>query len=258
MTAPVDICNMALGEIGTRTLIASLVDDTTAARQCNLFYDITRQQLLRAAPWGFARRTVTLTQLALATDDPNIVPYPWLAMYAYPSDALKMRYVLPPPVLPPSGDAPDVSSTLVVPWCPPRRDWRYLVSNDTSTDPSRKVLLTNVPYALGVYTADIDDPDLFDSLFIQALVQALAYKLVMPLTGNAGMKSGYAQLAEQALRDARAVDGNESIPTTDHTVDWIATREVGAWGNWPGWGGGVNWLTQGSWFWGWDSMSWSM
>lgn len=251
------ICNMALGEIGSRTLIEALNDSSTAARQCALFYTITRQQLLRAAPWGFARRTVTLTSLGLATDDPNVVPYPWMAMYAYPADCLGMRYILPPPLPPASGDAPDVSSTFVVPWCPPSRSWRYLKANDTSVDPSRTVILSNVVEALGVYTADVSDPDLFDPLFVKAFVQAMAANLVMPMSGNVSLKSGFVNLAKDALTEARARDGNESITTSDHVPDWIATREVGNYqNNWTyPFAGPVAGL--GNWYWAYDS-SWSM
>ncbi len=52
-------------------------------------------------------------------------------------------------------------------------------------------------------------------------------------------------------------DGNEAIPVTDHSVDWITTREVGSWGTWNGAvNAGV--LGLGQWYGGWDSMNWAM
>ena len=42
-----DICNLALNHIGRET-IASLDEDTEAARTCKMHYDLQRQTLLRA------------------------------------------------------------------------------------------------------------------------------------------------------------------------------------------------------------------
>lgn len=257
MTADVDICNRALGEIGARLVINSLTETSPAAVQCRLQYNPLREQLLRTAPWGFARKTLALTTLGLLTDSPPASPYPWLAKYAYPADCLKVRYILPPPygLASDLNGEPDVSSGLVVPWCAPSRQWRYLPAYDDTVSPPRKVLLANVQSALCVYTVNVTDPDLFDALFTNALVMALANKLVIPLSGNVGMKQGYAALAEQAILQARAVDGNEAIPTSDHVVDWMAVREA-SW--YPNWGVGGDSFALGSWWGGYENMSWGM
>jgi hypothetical protein len=49
-----DICNMALNHIG-RESIASLHEETEAARTCKIHYDIQRRVLLRAYNWSFAK-----------------------------------------------------------------------------------------------------------------------------------------------------------------------------------------------------------
>lgn len=258
MTSEVDVCNRALSEIGSRTLISSLSEASPAGVQCALQYNALREQLLRAAPWGFARKTLALTTLGTLSAVPPTSPYPWLVKYLYPADCLKMRYILPPPIpaLNPNV-VPDVSSVpLFSPWCAPSRQWRYLPAYDDTESPPRKVLLANVLSALGVYTANVTDPDLWDPLFTNALVMALANKLVIPLSGNVAMKESYFKLADQAVMQARAVDGNEAIPTTDHVVDWIATRAVGGWPfNGAGLGGGD---ALGSWYSGYDNVGWGM
>ncbi len=76
----VDICNRALSEMGKSIVINSLDDPTPAATQCKLHYTAIRQQLLRAAPWGFARKTVTLSQLGTLTENPPTSPYPSAAI----------------------------------------------------------------------------------------------------------------------------------------------------------------------------------
>ncbi len=251
MTSATDICNRALAEIGSRTVINDMTTESSpAAVNCNLFYTPMRQMLLRGAPWAFTARTVILTELGTLAE--GTAPYPWLAKYAYPSDCLKMRYILPPPVFPPSGDAPDVSTDLLLPWCPPSRQWRYKLAFENGA----KVLVANLLNIYGVYTADVVNPDLWDPLFANAMVMGLASKLIMPLTGNVAMKQGFMALATDAVNQARATDANESISSTDHSVDWIAARVGG--GYYPGQLGGFGGDLMGDWYWAYDNLNWSM
>lgn len=256
MTTDVDVCNMALSEIGSQELITAIGESTPAGRQSELYYTRMRQQLLRTAPWGFARRTVTLTETGTLAEETS--PYPWLFKYEHPEDCQKFRYVLPPP-FPPSGESvPDVSSGSLFPWCAPSREFRFLIALDvtTSGEPpatvQSKVIISNLEDALGVYTADVEDPDLWDSLFTNALTMTLASKFVMPLTGNVGLKREYEAMAQAAIVQARAVDGNESISVNEHVPDWIAVRGLPA-----AYGTGVasGW---GQWLGAYDNMSWSM
>lgn len=258
MTAPVDICNRALSEGGTRTNISSLLDPSIAAVTCNLHYGTLVRQLHRTAPWGFCRRTVPLTLLGTLAD--GTAPYPFQYMYLYPPDAVKMRYLLPPPPTA-NGSAPAVSPAgmFYFPWCLPSRRWTFVVAtNDVAPQGAgppghEKVILTNVQNALGIYNQLIDNPDQWDDLFEDAVVQALAAKIVIPLSGNIGLKSAFEKSADTAIAKARAADGNEAVATVDHTPDWIKTR--GSFGDWSQapWGG----PSLGNWTEGWDSMSWS-
>ena len=143
------------GDAGTRAgMIASLTDPGVAATQCALWYDRLRRNLLRTAPWAFARRQIVLTQLGDLIPDATS-PYPWGFKYAYPEDCIKMRYVLPPP--PPSvgGVAPLVGTQVSVPFLGPQRQCRYIIHNDVVGDTSARVLLTNVYQASGVFTGDV-------------------------------------------------------------------------------------------------------
>lgn len=255
MTTDVDICNRALGEIGARTLIASLAEATPAGRACALNYDTMRRQILRAAPWGFARKTLQLTRLGLLTDTPPASPYPWLAKFVYPADCLKVRYVLPTPAATSTPGVPNVSDMGFGQSAMPSRNNRYLPAFDDSVVPSKKVLLSNLSDVTCIYTADVVDPDLWDDLFANALVMGLANKLVMPLSGNVKLKSSYAQMAEQSILTARAVDGNEAVPSTDHTPDWITARGITGHANASFAGSGFN---LGSWFGADDNIAWGM
>lgn len=239
--------------MGTQTTIASLAEQSRAAVQCALWYDNQRQSLLRTAPWGFARRQQVLTLLGSYVDATS--PYPFLYKYAYPSDCLKFRYILAPPSnVAPTGPQVSVGQPGPVCWAPSRAN-RYLVmvEVDPDTNISTKVIVSNVALAIGVYTADVVDTDLFDPMFESALAASLAYKLVIPLSGNVGMREQFRLSSEGSITNARVADGNEAIPTTDHVVDWMSARGVSGYAGMPGCG--ADW---GSWNCSWDTMNWGM
>lgn len=258
-TSVIQLCNQALSEIGTRSNISALDDGSVEGTQCAIWYNTLRRRLLRTAPWGFARGQLALTQLGDLIPD-QTAPYPWLWKYAYPSDCIKMRYVLPPPVPAQTGNTSNPATGAPFYgnlWCGPSRAYRYLPANDLDAEGAqRTVLLSNVAGALGVYTRDVIDPSLFDDLFQGALASALAYKLVISLSGNVGQRDEFKKSAEDAILQARVADGNESIPTSDIRVDWIETRGVG-YGAFsaPSVGAGGGW---GQWNCSWDSMTWGM
>lgn len=268
MASEINICNRALSEIGTRSSISAFDDGTAEGYNCGLWYDDLRKRLLRCAPWGFARRQLTLTQTGQFTDLSS--PYPFLFSYAYPADCIKLRYLLPPPIPPPAPTStPIVGIPIPWPFVGPSRTNRYLVMNQPvppvgNPPPGispryEKIIASNVWAAVGVYTADVQDVDLFDSMFEGALTSALASKLVIALSGNIGMKKDMEALADQAILQARVADGNEAITTSDHSVDWIAVRGAGGWGNSLG---GPNGNTSigpqwGAWNAAYESMGWS-
>ena len=239
MTAPIDIVNRALGECGARMTLSSLTDNGPVAVAANLNYTPLRQQLLRAAHWGFARKTAPMTLLGsqYATPVPTS-PVPWAFKYAYPSDCLAVRYVLPPPPAQTNVTVPPTGLQFYVPWCPPSRNFRFISAYDDTGVPPQKVILTNVGLngsaggplggGLVVYTVDVTNPDLWDSLFEDAMVMGLANKLAIPASGNIKMKGQFVQMAKMAVDAARVADGNEAIPTVDFTPAWISARGVGS------------------------------
>lgn len=257
MSSITDICNRALSEIGTQSTIASLEENSAEAEQCSLWYDKLRKQLLRSAPWGFARYQTPLTQLGDLWD--ATAPYPSLFKYAYPPLALKIRYLLrQPPPLPPATQVPVVGDPVVGNWLRPSRTNRYLIGLDIDLLGNQtKIITSNVCNAIGVFTADVTNPEIFDELFEGALTAALSYKLVIPLSGNVGMKNDFKAEAMDAVMSARAVDGNEAIPVSEPVTDWIAARGRGGYYNAGlGAGAGDAFGGWGNWSDGNDNMSW--
>lgn len=250
-TSPVDIVNATLSEIGANA-ISDFNDGSREAGVASIWYNRCRRQLLRAAPWGFARKTANLSLLAQATDVPNLVPWPYGFKYMYPADCLRMRYLLPPPCVETNpAVAPLVAGVQVYGGV---RDCKFIIANDTDVENNqRRVVLSNLWQAQSVYACDVTDTSLFDDQFEQALASTLAFRMVIPLSGNKDMRSTFAQSAQSAIMDARASDGNEALPTTDHTPDWMVVR-----GNiTPGYGGPLGFSDS---FFGeaWQNMNWGM
>lgn len=92
-----DFCKQALGELGTRSTIVSLdpPDGSQESFYCNLFFEGTRDQVLRAAHWNFAGISDVLTLWKAAPGTPenpttggawsNRDPAPpWLYSYVHP------------------------------------------------------------------------------------------------------------------------------------------------------------------------------
>jgi hypothetical protein len=201
-----------------------------------------------------SRATLSLTELGDLIDGTS--PFPMLYKYAYPSDCIKMRYLLCAPPIYTNTVAPSVGTPQYYNFLRPSRSQRYLVANDTDAEGNQsKVILSNVYQAIGVYNRDVQDPDLFDDGFEEALVASLAAKIIMPLTGNVGMKAQYEQLADLEIIKARSMDANESITKSDHTPDWITGRGTIGWGQgaFP-WGSLYSW---GDWNCSWEDMGWS-
>ena len=61
MAGMLQVWNMALGWVGTRT-VAAENENTQEAVQCRLFWDNARRQVLRDFPWNFARRRARLAR----------------------------------------------------------------------------------------------------------------------------------------------------------------------------------------------------
>jgi hypothetical protein len=172
-----DLCNQALVEIGYPEIIASIHEGTPAAIAALEVYSQTRDELLDAHDWPFARRTLSLELLKgpppaggynpLQPWSAAIYPMPgFLYEYLYPDDCLNLGAIIPPP-----GPMFDLAPTAAV--------WR--VDNDNSYTPSKKVILTNVKSALGVYVASITDPGLWEPGFTKAYIEALKPKLALAL-----------------------------------------------------------------------------
>ena len=195
--SPTEVCNLALDVVGYPERIGDLFEGTKQAMVALRFYAQTRDDLLRSKPWTFARRDVALTLLKTAPPGGygyNVVwttaypPPPWIYEYAYPSvDCLEVRSLRGTPLVIPSFDPAPVT-------------WRD--ANDQSLAPPARVILTNMPKAIAVYTAQITDVTTWPPDFIEDLVDALARRFTVPLGVGANLQN--AEALEQVATEQAA------------------------------------------------------
>lgn len=170
-STPADIVNAALIKVGHTIQVGNLYDGSEESRVAIAVYGQTRDALLRDGDWGFAQRMVALTVLKSAPSaylPPTAwsqTNYPQLGFrfeYAYPDDCLKVRAVRPTPIFIPEIDP---------------SPYPFSIANDNAYTPPRRVILTNLADAIGVYTGRVTDPTTWPVDFTAALIDALAEPL---------------------------------------------------------------------------------
>lgn len=194
-TTDVDICNRALSRLGTRATISALDENSTEARTASIWYAATRDTLLRSHDWNFARRRVVLAGQGAG-------PTGWAFRYALPTDCIRLLRISPA--------RPDDTGSA-----------RFEVAGDAAS----RFVLCDEPAVEAVYTARVDDPNLYDAGFASALVEQLAAHVAYPITQKTETAVRLAQLARAAIADAMAADVNEAAPADEgRPPDWISGR----------------------------------
>jgi hypothetical protein len=203
-TSVEDICNQSLRALGVRRRIGWLFEGSEAARAALEVYGQTRDELLRSQDWDFARRPVALVLLkgppppgGFNPSQPWSTAYPppgWLYEYGYPSDAIEIAAIVPPPGFMPDRDP---------------KPGRFRVDNDFTlgggeiltgggavltgggavliggtggvSASGTKVILTDVRNAVAIYRAQVTDPSQWNAGFTAVMIERLAQKLSVAL-----------------------------------------------------------------------------
>lgn len=231
------IVNMVLSAIGTRSTVSSLLEASAEAEQTNLIYAQTRNELLRKVPWDWARyQTALAVQMAALGTPENplgtllpIPPMPWRYAYQYPADCSRARFILPIQNINTIPGIPLTTATLTPPTVVSRGPWvEFKVAGAYLGQPPQpaKIILCNLPQAQLVYTARITVPDIWDELFVCALIGRLAAKLVVPLSGDKTLAKIAIEKGVAAEDDAATANGKEDVTIADVMPDWLAIRGV--------------------------------
>lgn len=174
---PADLVNLSLARVGYKLPVGSLYDGSEAARLSLRIYAQTRDEFLRQDDLDFAERNVSMTLLKQAPLGGYIPPVVWspaypslpfLYQYAYPSDCLKVRAI--------RGQA-----IFVMDFDP--QPYVYMVENDNSYTPARRVILCNVPSAILTYTGQITDLTTWEADSVEAFAAILGRRLAPALVG---------------------------------------------------------------------------
>lgn len=247
-----EICNMALCQIRKQPMPDSISATWQSApseeisRRCSLLYDQVRQKTLREHPWKFAGAHVVLQEwtalawhvghafvagnftynddyhyccilahTAGATDEPGtganwetywelLDPFlNWDYYYQMPDDCLNVRRVFGETNTKDEGEPFEKAMS------------PYLDEN---------VILCNVDDARAEITADVEDVDLFDPTFTEALVYNLASALVGVLTGDVGLEKLMAQKAMVYISEAKSTNQSESKNSVEASSRYVDAR----------------------------------
>jgi len=176
----VQICNMALTHLG-QSRINNLTDTSEASVLCNLYYETTRDEVLRSHEWNCALWYQSLAALASTDDDYLLGDY---EEYDY-------QFQLP-----------------TNPFC-----LRVLEVSDYPTYPYEVVsgyLLTNLSTVVIKYIRRVEDPTKFDPLLVKAISYRLAAELAIKITNSTKIRDDMLMMYELQLNRAIDLDARES------------------------------------------------
>lgn len=195
MATEAGICNSGLSKLGNNR-INSLTDGTPAANLCLEQYGKLRDDLLRAHDWNFAASRVKLGQLS------STPAFGYDHQYALPSDWMRTISV-----------HPDCEGAVLL--------------TDYVTESSAiegRILLANVTDVYMRYVRKLEDPNVMDPAFREALAWRIAVELAVPLAKSGSLRDRMSAGFENALAVARSVDGQDDPPGALPDGTWVTAR----------------------------------
>ena len=203
--SPAGIANMAMSHIGAKSAIENFNEKTPEAAQARIWYDYSRRTVLEVHNWGFARKRLTLALHGDVISETSTDPMAgvWGFRYAYPSDCLVARKIQNP------NAPPDDSVPFAV---------------EASLDGKEKTVLTSMEDAVLVYTWNVENTDMFSSLFVLALSHLLAHHVAYPLTGKREIKVDELKIFQGLIPLATGADANEGVDPPPRDADWVRAR----------------------------------
>jgi hypothetical protein len=197
-SSEVQICNFALSNCRDARYIEARDEQTEQAIQCDLWYDDTRDELLRRADWGFARKRLAL----VPSGDP---PAEWVYRYALPADCIMPRGI---------EDGVRVRTF--------DQSLKYAIEGDGTGH--GKVILMDVTDAVLIYTMRVADVAIYPPEFVKALSWELAACIALPLAKSQEIVSDTIQKSEAFTGRAIVMNLNEHRPDAAPDSDLYTSR----------------------------------
>lgn len=181
----VNICNQALIFLGEKTII-SLDDNTRQGELCSVFFDNTRDTMLRQHPWNFAikRKALTLDTVSPVDDE-------WDNQFILPADHLRSLQTYP----------------LGAPYT---QEGNRLLTNESTI--TLKYIYSNTDYASW-------SPD-----FAQLVAARMAVQLAHTVTNKNSFVTQAMQWYKEAERMAKGIESQEGSPVTINSDTFIDAR----------------------------------
>lgn len=195
MASVIEICNIALSNIGNSRSINSLAEASKEAGACSLHFDACRDAVLSDFDWNFATKRIALA-------DTNMPPSDWQYAYQYPVDCLRIIEIMVPGVRNPTA--------------------AQRVQYTTGIDDNGRLIYTDQSSAWLKYVSRVTDVNLFDAIFSEALSWRLAAAIGMQLAGSADLGNNALNMYRASILSAGAHSMNESqepqMPESEFTL----------------------------------------
>lgn len=175
------IFNLALARIGHKAAVSDPSEASFEAERIRAVYDHARDAVLRDHSWSFA---TIYTALSLSGETQSI----WEYQYRYPAICLNFIEIKRASV-----DADRIPFEISL-----------------SEDRAYRVILTNEPEAIGKFVAKVENEQLFDGLFGDALAWKLAKEIAPSLTASPAVTESCERSYVLALGVAKSVNNQES------------------------------------------------
>ncbi len=201
ISSEVQVYNLALNAVGTRSNISLPTENSREAEVCRLWYSPVRDQILAAAIWPEATEIAYLALLGTVDEDGDGVwaaddPRPGYSyVYQLPADYLRAQYL---------GDFS-----------------RFLI---TSHSGGRRALHSQNAQAMLFYTKRLETISLWNAELQMAIVYGLAAHICMPLTGKPSRAKSLEAKANELIFSARETAANMSQEIYESVPDWITAR----------------------------------
>ena len=191
MASEVDICNIALSNLGERPITARN-DANQRARACDNRYDDVRDSVLRSHIWNCVLKRAQLTSSATTPT--------WGYDYAFPKPAEMLRLITVAENT--SGD----------------NSYSFKIEGENIvTDSSTLYIL---------YIERVTDTSKYDALLVQAIALRLATEIAQDLTGKTELKNSLMHKYREVLSESRSADAAEGTPQKIESDLWLQSRYV--------------------------------
>src|SRR5580765_826945 len=184
MADKTEICNLALSHCGISTFIANVDSDSIKeARVCKKWWNAALAFLVRVIDWNFNRSYFPLAPLG------GYIPSQWTFKYAYPSDCIAVRAIVPPGV-----KSPTIRQRIL-----------FEVASEIAAGHSTptKILYADQADAIARISNFVSDVSLLDSTAVIAQSYILASFIATPLTVKPTIaesnRRAYTSIIQQAV-----------------------------------------------------------